>query len=68
MKETILHSTITCPHCGFQKEEIMKEDSCQFFYECKNCNTILKPRKGDSCVFCSYGSLPCPSVQKQIEE
>jgi hypothetical protein len=56
-------STITCHDCGYQKEETMPEDSCQFFYECENCKTILKPRQGDCCVFCSYGSLLCPSVQ-----
>lgn len=56
-------SVITCPVCGFQKEETMPADSCQFFYECTNCKTVLKPRKGDCCVFCSYGSVKCPSQQ-----
>ncbi|MDD4597702.1 MAG: GDCCVxC domain-containing (seleno)protein [Lentimicrobiaceae bacterium] len=57
-------STISCPVCGFQTKENMPIDSCQFFYECKNCNTILKPQKGDCCAYCSYGSVKCPSVQK----
>ncbi len=61
--EVILESIITCPNCDFQKEETMPEDSCQFFYECKNCNTILKPKQGDCCVYCSYGSVKCPSIQ-----
>ena len=26
-------STITCPHCGYQKREEMPEDACQFFYQ-----------------------------------
>lgn len=59
-----LNSTITCPACGFAKDEIMPEDSCQFFYKCENCKTILKPKKGDCCVYCSYGSKKCPSVQQ----
>ncbi len=62
-KEIKLKSVITCPACGFEKEETMPEDSCQFFYECENCKTILKPLKGDCCVFCSYGSVSCPPVQ-----
>ncbi|HEY5500295.1 MAG TPA: GDCCVxC domain-containing (seleno)protein [Bacteroidales bacterium] len=62
-KELNLKSTITCPTCGFSKEEKMPEDSCQFFYECENCKNILKPLEGDCCVFCSYGSVPCPPVQ-----
>ncbi len=56
-------SEITCPECGYQKEEQMPESSCQFFYECESCNTVLKPEKGDCCVFCSFGTVPCPPVQ-----
>ncbi|HWZ14075.1 MAG TPA: GDCCVxC domain-containing (seleno)protein [Mucilaginibacter sp.] len=58
-----LTSTITCPACGFAKAETMPEDSCMFFYECENCKAILKPKAGDCCVFCSYGSVKCPPVQ-----
>jgi hypothetical protein len=61
--EVILESIITCPNCGFQKEETMPKDSCQFFYECKNCNIVLKPKPDDGCVFCSYGTERCPSIQ-----
>ncbi|HSH19916.1 MAG TPA: GDCCVxC domain-containing (seleno)protein [Draconibacterium sp.] len=64
MKEIILNSVITCPECNFQKKETMSENSCQFFYECTNCKTILKPKKGDCCVFCSYGTIKCPPEQK----
>jgi len=28
MKGIILKSTITCPECGFSKEEIMPENAC----------------------------------------
>ena len=59
-----LKSTITCPHCGFQKEETMPTDSCQFFYQCESCNSVLKPSEGDCCVYCSYGTVSCPSVQE----
>ncbi|MEI8113923.1 MAG: GDCCVxC domain-containing (seleno)protein [Bacteroidia bacterium] len=52
-----------CPICGFTKEERMPEDSCQFFYECEKCKTILKPKKDDCCVFCSYGNISCPPIQ-----
>ena len=62
-KTVILQSIITCPICGFQKEEIMPEDSCQFFYECEQCKTVLRPKAGDCCVYCSFGSIPCPSIQ-----
>lgn len=63
-KPVTLKSVITCPECGFQKEETMPEDACSFFYECTNCKTILKPKKGDCCVYCSYGTVPCPPIQQ----
>jgi len=62
-KQIQLKSIIACPSCGFTKEVTMPEDSCQFFYECGNCKAILKPLKGDCCVFCSYGTVACPPIQ-----
>ncbi len=50
MDTPILESTLTCPVCGHVKTE--------------TCHTLLKPRPGDCCVFCSYGSVPCPPVQQ----
>jgi len=61
--EIKLRSIIECPFCGHQKEETMPTDACQFFYECENCHKVLKPKKGDCCVYCSYGTVSCPSVQ-----
>jgi hypothetical protein len=59
----VLQSTLTCPNCGFQKVENMPTDACQFFYPCEHCKTMLKPKPGDCCVYCSYGSVKCPPVQ-----
>ncbi|WP_440136124.1 GDCCVxC domain-containing (seleno)protein [Escherichia coli] len=41
----------------------MPTDACQFFYECEQCKALLRPKAGDCCVFCSYGSVKCPPVQ-----
>lgn len=60
----ILKSIITCPHCKHQKEELMPEDACVYFYVCEKCNEQIKPIKGDCCVFCSYGSNDCPPIQE----
>jgi len=62
-KSVELKSTLTCPNCGHKKYEIMPTDACQFFYECENCKVILKPKQGDCCVYCSYGTVKCPSIQ-----
>jgi hypothetical protein len=65
MAETgpILQSTLTCPACGAQALETMPSDACQYFYDCTACGTLLRPKPGDCCVFCSYGSVPCPPIQ-----
>lgn len=63
MSEVILQSTITCPHCAHVKEETMPTDACQFFYECEGCHAVLRPKPGDCCVFCSYGTNKCPPMQ-----
>lgn len=65
MKRTEPISVITCPICGHLKKEAMPTDSCQYFYKCENCKALLKPLKGDCCVFCSYGSVKCPSKQEE---
>ena len=57
---------ITCPKCGFKKEEEMPKDACQYFYTCTSCGEVLKPKEGDCCVFCSYADSKCPS--KQLEQ
>ncbi len=58
-----LTSTLTCPHCGHSVIETMPTDACQYFYDCKQCTTLLKPKHGDCCVFCSYGDTKCPPMQ-----
>jgi hypothetical protein len=64
MGELVLESIITCPNCGAAKTEAMPTDACVFFYVCSQCATLMKPKPGDCCVFCSYGSVPCPPVQE----
>lgn len=53
-------AVITCPHCGFAREEVMPTDACVYFYRCTKCQALLRPKPGDCCVFCSYGDRPCP--------
>jgi hypothetical protein len=63
MTPAVLESTITCPECGAASKETMPTDACIFFYHCASCGVRLKPKHGDCCVFCSYGSVPCPPIQ-----
>lgn len=65
MNPTVLESTLTCPNCGYRSTEAMPIDACIFFHVCGGCATRLTPRAGDCCVFCSYGSVPCPPIQSR---
>ena len=58
-----LQSILKCPNCGFRVEETMPTDACVHFYNCLRCKTQLKPKPGDCCVFCSYGTVKCPPKQ-----
>ncbi|WP_082005759.1 GDCCVxC domain-containing (seleno)protein [Halocynthiibacter namhaensis] len=58
-----LNATITCPNCKFAKTERMPTEACQWFYACTSCGTLMRPKEGDCCVFCSYGDKKCPPVQ-----
>jgi len=62
--EITLQSEITCPECGHREMETMPTDACQWFYDCNGCGTVLKPKPGDCCVYCSYATVPCPPIQK----
>ena len=63
MSEMILTSTLTCPDCGHVTTETMPTNACQYFYGCQGCGQVLKPLPGDCCVYCSYGTTPCPPIQ-----
>ena len=63
-KTVELQSEITCPNCNHKKTETMPTDACQYFYECENCKQVLKPKQGDCCVYCSYGTVKCPPIQQ----
>lgn len=58
-----LESVLTCPSCGATHRERMPEDRCVVRYACAACGEELRPAAGDCCVFCTFGSRPCPPVQ-----
>ncbi len=61
-------SVITCPQCGHSQSETMPTDACQIYYVCTQCQAELRPLPGDCCVFCSYGSVPCPPIQEERQQ
>jgi hypothetical protein len=64
-QKVLLKSVITCPKCGATKEETMPIDTCVLFYNCDSCSANLKPKECYCCVYCSYGSEPCPPSQME---
>ncbi|WP_041394370.1 GDCCVxC domain-containing (seleno)protein [Photobacterium profundum] len=68
MNDIVLESELTCPYCGNKKVEAMPTNACQWFYECEKCHQLLKPKQGDCCVYCSYGTVPCPPIQQNPTE
>ncbi|GLQ74373.1 GDCCVxC domain-containing (seleno)protein [Vibrio penaeicida] len=64
MTDIVLESELTCPHCENKKIDVMPTNACQWFYECEHCHQLLKPKPGDCCVYCSYGTVPCPPIQQ----
>ena len=65
MTGVLAESALSCPRCGHIKRETMPLDFCLFFYQCERCKAVLRPKPGDCCVFCSFGTVKCPSVQDQ---
>lgn len=63
MSPPVLDSVLRCPLCQFEEELRMPVDACVFFRECKGCRVVLRPKPGDCCVFCSYGTQRCPMMQ-----
>lgn len=61
--KAVLESVLTCPICKKAKTETMPTDACQFYYECTGCGALLRPLRGHCCVYCSFGSIPCPPIQ-----
>lgn len=63
IKSSSLICLVTCPSCLKSFEEIMPERFCNIQSNCKICNKTIKAKLGDCCIYCSYGSKKCPSMQ-----
>ncbi|HWP24932.1 MAG TPA: GDCCVxC domain-containing (seleno)protein [Xanthobacteraceae bacterium] len=58
-------AVLTCPFCSHAAKEIMPRNACVYIYRCKSCGAELRPKRGDCCVFCSYGSVVCPPKRRE---
>jgi hypothetical protein len=53
-------------HVVISVDGTMPTNACLFFYDCLACDAKLRPKLGDCCVFCSYGSVPCPPRSDRV--
>src|SRR5947208_9714240 len=60
-------AALTCPVCNHVTSETMPLDRCVIVYECEACKTMLRPKAGGCCLFCSYADKRCPFVQDASE-
>ncbi|WP_330926906.1 GDCCVxC domain-containing (seleno)protein [Candidatus Sororendozoicomonas aggregata] len=66
MTETLkTTSVVSCPDCGHSVVEAMPLDVCVRLYECKNCQQLITPESGDCCIYCSHGTILCPTSQME---
>ena len=62
MKGPVLQSELTCPKFGHVKRETMPQDACQFFYECENCNELLRPPRAIAACSARCSARAAPAL------
>jgi len=56
-------SSVKCPVCATVEQRGMPIENPLRIYHCPQCKSWLSPKKGDHCIFDSYGSVPCAPIQ-----
>ena len=57
------NTVITCPNCKKTVSAKMSSESVKRVFHCPTCLAWLSPKKGDHCIYDSYGSVKCPAMQ-----
>ncbi|MFQ5509329.1 MAG: GDCCVxC domain-containing (seleno)protein [Leptospirillia bacterium] len=62
--DIVYESAISCLNCGRRDLVPMPSDACVRTHACSACGALRTvPPEGGCCVFCAYGTVPCPPVQ-----
>ncbi len=64
MASELLDAIMTCPACGYQQMVTMEAFGQRMLWPCPACGSVLRPRPGEHCIYCSFASVPCPPVQR----
>jgi hypothetical protein len=62
-QEVAQYCVVTCPVCKTKVREVMCSETVKVIYHCPACLAWVSPKKGDHCIYDSYGSAKCPPVQ-----
>jgi hypothetical protein len=63
MSDPVTTSVLTCPQCGFTKQETMPDGRLPVLLRVHELQGPDAPKPGECCVFCSYGTVACPPIQ-----
>jgi len=63
----ILYSQLVCPACGARQLAHMTIATPEESFACSTCGACFVPGPYDCCVFCCFGTVPCPVAQAMPE-
>ncbi len=60
-----IETVIKCPHCGVEQQATMTLTGKKIAHDCRFCNQTMYAKKGECCVFCSFGAIKCLGTQEK---
>jgi hypothetical protein len=63
----ILSSELVCSECGARQRMLMTATAPEESFACTTCGACFAPGPYDCCVFCCFGTVPCPVAQAMPE-
>jgi hypothetical protein len=67
-KQVNKYSVLQCTGCGFTQEFEMPQYASRKHFYCPDCRKAHQSRKEECCIYCSYGSVPCPQQQVRLSQ
>lgn len=60
----VRESTLVCPRCNHGERMMMAENSSLVVHVCQSCGLEMHRLPGNCCLFCTWGTVPCPTAQR----
>ena len=66
---TLPTGLVACPECGVVAREPYPPNASLYFYQYRECGSVIGPQPGDGCVFRSFGrARECRLGPAQLED